>query len=73
MSNVTTNVVVYLEEVPASKSVIYPDHIRGNFDGRTKRRFGDAVGMKNFGVNLTALEPGAWSAHRHWHTRDRMR
>ena len=25
--------------------------------------------MKNFGVNLTTLEPGAWSAHRHWHTR----
>ena len=58
-----------MTEVSASKSVIYPQHLREHFDGRTKRRLGDAVGMKNFGVNLTTLEPGAWSAHRHWHTR----
>jgi uncharacterized cupin superfamily protein len=30
---------------------------------------GDAVGLKNFGVNLVRLPPGAVSAMRHWHTR----
>ena len=69
MDKLAANVVVYMTEVPASKNVIYPQHLREHFDGRTKRRLGDAVGMKNFGVNLTTLEPGAWSAHRHWHTR----
>ena len=73
MENSTTKTgsspVAYLADIPASKSVIYPPHLRGHFEGRAKRRLGDAVGMKNFGVNLTTLEPGAWSAHRHWHTR----
>lgn len=36
---------------------------------RIKRALGNAVGLKNFGVNLTELPPGAWSAQRHWHTR----
>jgi uncharacterized cupin superfamily protein len=61
--------VVYLTDVPENRNVIYPPHLRGHFEGRAKRRLGDAVGMKNFGVNLATLEPGAWSAHRHWHTR----
>ena len=73
MENSTTKTgsspVAYLADIPASKSVIYPPHLSGHFEGRAKRRLGDAVGMKNFGVNLTMLEPGAWSAHRHWHTR----
>jgi uncharacterized cupin superfamily protein len=36
---------------------------------RAKRALGNAVGLKNFGVNLTELPPGTWSAQRHWHTR----
>jgi len=61
--------VVYLTDVAVNTNVIYPPHLREHFEGRSKRRLGDAVGMKNFGVNLATLEPGAWSAHRHWHTR----
>lgn len=37
------------------------------FAGRRKRRLGDAVGLSQFGVNYTMLEPGAYSALRHWH------
>lgn len=34
---------------------------------REKRVLGDPLGLTQFGVNLTALAPGAWSAQRHWH------
>ena len=34
---------------------------------REKRVLGDPVGLTQFGVNLTTLAPGAWSAQRHWH------
>ena len=37
------------------------------FLGRRKRRLGDYVGLTQFGVNFTVLEPGAYSALRHWH------
>ena len=36
--------------------------------GREKRCLGDWFGLSNFGVNLTALSPGAVSALRHAHT-----
>jgi uncharacterized cupin superfamily protein len=38
--------------------------------GRMKQALGDAVGVKNFGVNLVRLEPGVWSSIRHWHTHE---
>ncbi len=37
------------------------------FEGRRKKRLGDSVGITQFGVNFTILEPGAQSALRHWH------
>jgi uncharacterized cupin superfamily protein len=37
--------------------------------GRVKRRLGDVFGLKNFGVNLTRLAPGAISALRHSHSK----
>ena len=45
----------------------YPDAFKPRVAGRTKRRLGDALGLKNFGVNLTTIKPGAASALRHWH------
>jgi uncharacterized cupin superfamily protein len=47
----------------------YPPPFRAKVAGRGKQRLGDALGLRSFGVNLTRLEPGAWSALRHWHTR----
>jgi uncharacterized cupin superfamily protein len=35
--------------------------------GRQRKRLGNAVGLDQFGVNLTTLKPGAASALRHWH------
>ncbi|MBC4019038.1 cupin domain-containing protein [Siccirubricoccus deserti] len=37
--------------------------------GRVKRALGDVFGLRNFGVNLTELAPGAASALHHMHSR----
>lgn len=47
----------------------YPAPFRDRFAGRSKVRLGDLLGLTNFGVNLTRLDPGAASTLRHWHTR----
>jgi uncharacterized cupin superfamily protein len=31
---------------------------------------GDRFGLTQFGVNLTTLAPGSWSAQRHWHEQE---
>jgi uncharacterized cupin superfamily protein len=36
--------------------------------GREKRALGDVFGLRNFGVNLTRLAPGAVSSLRHAHS-----
>lgn len=55
--------------VPARRTTGYPEPFRAAVAGREKRALGDAGGLRNFGVNLTRLEPGAASALRHWHER----
>lgn len=47
----------------------YPEPFRAAVAGRLRKRLGNPLGITNFGVNLTRLEPGAASALRHWHTR----
>jgi len=56
-------------EVSAVEGSTYPEPFKIRVAGRAKRRLGDALGLKNFGVNLTTLKPGALSALRHWHTK----
>jgi uncharacterized cupin superfamily protein len=38
--------------------------------GRTKNLLGDVFGLDQFGVNLATIQPGSWSAQRHWHDRE---
>jgi uncharacterized cupin superfamily protein len=45
----------------------YPPAFKAATEGREKYALGDAVGLDQFGVNLTRLKPGAASSHRHWH------
>jgi uncharacterized cupin superfamily protein len=45
----------------------YPPPHDERVAGRSKKRLGDAVGLTQFGVNLTTLKPGSASALRHWH------
>ena len=54
--------------VEAKAGSNYPDHLKPRVAGRRKRRLGDALGLKNFGVNLATIKPGSASALRHWHT-----
>ena len=55
-----------LEKLPVRQGSGYPDPWRQKSANRMKRRLGDAVGLTDFGVNLTRLPPGEWSAARHW-------
>ena len=45
----------------------YPAGLDSQSKLRERRRLGDALGLTNFGVNLTRLPPGSASALRHWH------
>ena len=53
--------------LPERRSTIYPPELSIGFEGRIKRALTEALGLEQFGVNLTTLEPGAKSSHRHWH------
>lgn len=35
---------------------------------RRRTKLGDAAGLNQFGVSRLELEPGVWSAQRHWHS-----
>ena len=48
----------------------YPTQFRSEVEARSKRVLGDLFGLTNYGVNLVELQPGAWSAQRHWHTEE---
>ena len=47
----------------------YPADLAARVAGREKRPLGDPFGLTVFGVNLTRLAPGAWSALHHRHSR----
>ena len=56
-----------IAKVPADTVCMYPEPFHKPIDGRGRQRLGDAVGLGQFGVNLTTLKPGTWSSQRHWH------
>jgi uncharacterized cupin superfamily protein len=54
-------------KLPVDTRTGYPKPFDRVVVGRERRRLGNAVGLDQFGVNLTTLKPGAASALRHWH------
>lgn len=54
---------------PRAKSPYPTEALRAPLAGRSKRALGDVLGLRNFGVNLVHLAPGAHSSERHWHER----
>lgn len=50
------------------KPSAYPEPFASQMQGRLKRPLGDLFGLRNFGVNLTRLRPGAVSSLRHAHS-----
>lgn len=55
------------EAPPRARASGYPPDLAAKVAGREKRPLGDRFGLKNFGVNLTRLAPGAASSLRHAH------
>lgn len=56
-------------DLTESNRTSYPEPYRAANLQRYNRRLGDHVGLHNFGVNLTRIEPGGQSSHRHAHSR----
>jgi len=54
--------------VAVRRGTSYPSGFDAPCAAREKRRLGDALGLRNFGVNLVTLPPGAASSQRHWHS-----
>lgn len=59
-----------IETVRVIKGTGYPPEFQEMSKDRLRQRLGDAGGLTDFGVNLTRLPPGNWSAQRHWHTHE---
>jgi len=59
-----------ISAVPVRKGSGYPAPFDAPCATRTRRRLGDAGGLRDFGVNLMTLPPGGWSSQRHWHTHE---
>jgi uncharacterized cupin superfamily protein len=56
-----------LEAIEETNRTGYPPPFDGPVSGRWYRRLAPALGLSDFGASLVRLEPGAWSAQRHWH------
>jgi uncharacterized cupin superfamily protein len=56
-------------DLPESNATSYPEKFKSANSKRWNRRLGDHAGLKNFGVNLTRIEPGGQSSARHAHSK----
>jgi uncharacterized cupin superfamily protein len=54
-------------KVPFGNTASYPKEFAYAIAGREKQRLGDAVGLSQFGVNISRIKVGGASALRHWH------
>lgn len=54
---------------PRTKPSNYPEPFFSRMAGREKRQLGDFFGLKNFGINITILQPDGESALLHRHSR----
>jgi uncharacterized cupin superfamily protein len=59
-----------IDKLPLDTRTGYPPPYDRVVVGRERKRLGNAVGLDQFGVNLTRLKPGAASALRHWHEQE---
>lgn len=58
---------VDLESIKQTNRSSYPSPYNEDVAGRWYRRIGKAGGLTEIGISHVVLEPGAWSAQRHWH------
>ncbi|WGS48814.1 cupin domain-containing protein [Paraburkholderia sp. D15] len=60
--------IIATDAAPRTKPSNYPEPFASRMQGREKKPLGDLFGLKQFGVNLTTLKPGAVSALHHRHS-----
>ena len=58
---------VAIASMPQTNRTGYPPHYADVVQGRWVRRLAPVVGLTGFGASHVVLQPGAWSAQRHWH------
>jgi uncharacterized cupin superfamily protein len=63
----TTMPKIEIDKLKVDTYTGYPEPFRQAVLGRERQRLGNAVGLDQFGVNLSRLKPGAASSQRHWH------
>jgi uncharacterized cupin superfamily protein len=61
---------IQISEIAVRPGCGYPPPFDAPCAGRTRRRLGNAGGLRDFGVNLMTLPPGGWSSQRHWHSHE---
>jgi uncharacterized cupin superfamily protein len=59
-----------LLNVPVQSGSTYPSPFDAPCIRQTSQRLARPAGLTAFGVNLTIIEPGAWSSQRHWHSHE---
>ena len=59
-----------IASVAADRTRPYPARYAGAIAGREKQKLGDALGLTQFGVNITRIPAGSASALRHWHEQE---
>jgi uncharacterized cupin superfamily protein len=57
-----------IERAAISAGSRYPKPFDVPCQNKIRHRLAVAAGLKQIGINLLELEPGAWSSQRHWHT-----
>ena len=61
---------IALDSIPQTNATGYPPDYAGVVKARWYRRLSPASGLTDFGGSHVVLQPGAWSAQRHWHERE---
>ncbi|WP_043429388.1 cupin domain-containing protein [Cystobacter fuscus] len=59
-----------LSAVPVQTGSSYPPPFDSPCNAQSFQRLARHAGLTRFGVNLTVIEPGAWSSQRHWHSHE---
>jgi uncharacterized cupin superfamily protein len=61
---------INIDTAPERRGTGYPTPYDAPCLDRVRKQLGDAGGLTQFGVNLLTLQPGVWSAQRHWHVEE---
>ena len=59
-----------LSAVPVQSGCNYPPPFDQPCNDQSTQRLARHADLMLFGVNLTVIEPGAWSSQRHWHSHE---